>query len=268
MILNDVYDYEQDMRQRPQRPLPSGRIGRQTATIAGYVLLALGVSLATVAGVTYGAELDWRPGGIAAALATCVVLYDCWLKTTPVGPITMGGCRTLNILLAMSCAWLSLGGAGQGGFAERGLDAAQLTVAAAFGIYIAGVTWFARHEAGTNQRGLMIGGLLVIITGLSLLAMFPQSGDFTRGRSLTLRPDWMWPLLVLLSGIAIVRRCLVAIATLEPARIQAAVKHCILSLIVLDAAVCLAVRSPVWWAVGIVSLLLPAFVLGRYFYST
>jgi 4-hydroxybenzoate polyprenyltransferase len=177
--------------------------------------------------------------------------------------MTMGSCRTLNILMAMSCAGLSVDRAGQGG-----LDGAQWTVAAAFGIYIAGVTWFARDEAGTSQRGFMIGGLLVIITGLSLLATFPQKGAFAQGRSLVLDPAWIWPLLVLLLGFTIVRRCMLGIATMEPASIQAAVKQCILSLIVLDAAVCLSVRSPVWWAIGIVSLLVPALAVGRYFYST
>ena len=78
----------------------------------------------------------------------------------------------------------------------------------------------------------------------------------------------LWPILVLLLGFTIVRRCVVAIATLESASIQAAVKQCILSLIVLDAAVCLAVRQPVWWAVGILMLLVPALAVGRWFYST
>jgi hypothetical protein len=50
--------------------------------------------------------------------------------------------------------------------------------------------------------------------------------------------------------------------------VQVTVKQCILSLIVLDAAVCLAVRSPVWWSVGILSLMVPMLVLSRRFYST
>lgn len=268
MILNDVYDYEQDLRERPHRPLPAGCISRGAATIVGWILLGLGVAFAAIAGTglaVAGSDraFDWRPGAISVALAACVVLYDRWLKTTPLGPIAMGGCRTFNILLAMSCGWVATDAAGQSGF-----EFSQFVVAAAFGVYIAGVTWFARNEAGTSNRGIMVGGLLVIITGLSTLAAFPQFGAFEEGRMLVLRPDYMWPLLVLLLGFAIVRRCMVAITTLAPSSIQAAVKQCILSLIVLDAAVCLAVRSPWWWAVGILSLLVPTLALGRYFYST
>ena len=263
MVLNDVYDYEQDSRQRPERPLPSGRIGLGVATKAGWGLLGVGVALAASAGAVSRVAFDFRPFMVAVGLATCIVLYDRWLKPTAFGPIAMGACRMLNILLAMACAEFALDGAGQGGF-----DPAQIVVAASFGVYIAGVTWFARDEAGTSHRPLMLGGLVVIITGLSLLAIFPQYGQFAEERVLVLRPDWVWPLLVLLLGFTIVRRCLVAIASLEPNSIQTAVKQSILSLIVLDAAVCLAVRSPVWWAIGILLLLVPTLALGRFFYST
>ena len=54
----------------------------------------------------------------------------------------------------------------------------------------------------------------------------------------------------------------------ESYRVQLAVKQCILSIVVLDAAICLAVRSPVWWAVGIVMLLVPTLFLGRWIEST
>ena len=255
MILNDVYDYDKDAKERASRPLPSGRIPLGLATRVGYVLLVVGIALAAIAG-NASETFDLRPGSVALGLAVCVLLYDRWLKATPLGPIAMGGCRTLNILLAMACA-------GQGTF-----DPSQLVVAFAFGVYIAGVTWFARNEAGENNRGIMVGGLLVLIAGLSLLASFPQFGEFAVNRRLALSTEWIWPMLVLLLGCSIVRRCVVAIVSLEPARIGAAVKQCILSLIVLDAAVCLAVRSPVWWAVGIVALLIPALAVGNIFYST
>jgi 4-hydroxybenzoate polyprenyltransferase len=49
--------------------------------------------------------------------------------------------------------------------------------------------------------------------------------------------------------------------------VQAAVKNCILSLIVLDAAVCFTVRG-VAGALPILVLLIPALFLGRWVYST
>jgi 4-hydroxybenzoate polyprenyltransferase len=275
MVLNDVCDYEQDSRERPERPLPSGRIDLRTAKTAGWGLLLLGIVLASLAGLRRGdGASDWLPAAMAGATAFCVVAYDRWLKSTPLGPPTMGACRFFNILLAMACGGLVADGQGHlGGLANSGwgfgFDASQLVVAAAIGVYIAGVTWFARSEAHTSNRGLLLGGLAVIVTGLGLLSAFPSYGMFaTDPAKLTFANEIVWPLLVALLGISIVRRCLIAIANPEPAMIQTAVKQSILSLIFLDAAVCLAVRWPPWWAVGIILLLVPTLLLGRVFYST
>lgn len=277
MVLNDVCDYEQDSRERPERPLPSGRIDLRTARTVGWGLLLLGIVLAALAGLRRGtAAFDWHPAALAGATALCIVLYDRWLKTTPLGPPTMGACRFFNILLAMACAGLVADGQaflnGQGHLVGRGyfgFDLSQLVVAAAIGIYVAGVTWFARSEAHTSNRGLLLGGLAVIVTGLGLLSAFPSYGAFAAGQTkLTFANEIVWPLLVALLGFSIVRRCLIATANPQPALIQTAVKQCILSLIFLDAAVCLAVRWPPWWAIGIILLLVPTLLLGRVFYST
>jgi hypothetical protein len=136
-------------------------------------------------------------------------------------------------------------------------------------VFIVGVSIFARGEAGTSRRGALAWGLAVMVAGLALLAAFPHVGVYARGTArLTLPSTAVWATLVLLLGFSIVRRSAAAVADPRSARVQAAVKHSILSLIVLDAAVCLAVRSPVWWSVGIVALLVPALALGRWVYST
>src|SRR5437588_3173432 len=46
MIWNDFFDIEQDKRERPFRPLPSGRISRRVAGTAGVIALLLGMALA------------------------------------------------------------------------------------------------------------------------------------------------------------------------------------------------------------------------------
>src|SRR5262245_32564273 len=50
MVLNDVFDLEEDRRDRPFRPLPSGRVIRKTAIVLGVSLLAAGLLFACVAG--------------------------------------------------------------------------------------------------------------------------------------------------------------------------------------------------------------------------
>src|SRR6478672_9585894 len=77
MIFNDFFDVEQDRRERPERPIPSGRVTRRTAGWLGGGLL--------LAGVLFAAGADWaRPGAegatilsapIAAGLAAAILLY-------------------------------------------------------------------------------------------------------------------------------------------------------------------------------------------------
>ena len=43
MVLNDKFDATLDALERPERPIPSGRISAQTASRLGFGLLALGV---------------------------------------------------------------------------------------------------------------------------------------------------------------------------------------------------------------------------------
>ncbi|HEX6962239.1 MAG TPA: UbiA family prenyltransferase [Lacipirellula sp.] len=101
MVLNDVYDAELDALERPERPIPAGHISRTTASSAGWALLTSGVLLAWLAAVTAGNPM---PGLLAVLLAFAIVRYDKVLKSTWAGPMAMGWCRVLNVLLGASIA--------------------------------------------------------------------------------------------------------------------------------------------------------------------
>src|SRR5689334_20957937 len=58
MVWNDFFDIEQDLRERPFRPLPSGRVTRGRAALLGTALLAAGVALAVLADFRAG---DFQP---------------------------------------------------------------------------------------------------------------------------------------------------------------------------------------------------------------
>ena len=75
---------------------------------------------------------------------------------------------------------------------------------------------------------------------------------------------FFWIMLSLLIGW----RCLRAIASPKPELVQAAVRSCLTSLIVLDAAVCFALLSDQNWALVILLLFFPSMLLGRWLYST
>ena len=258
MALNDLFDREQDARERPQRPIPSGRVSPRAAAWLGAELLLLGAGLGWLASSLIGGA---RAGATATLLAASVVLYDRWLKRTPLGPAAMGCCRALNVLLGMSAApviW----------------QTPHALIAAGLGTYIAGVTWFARTEAAVSRRRALAGAVAVMAAGVALVAAFPRfaaDGDL----AIFARVDagrWyvLWLALFLLIG----GRAAAAVADPSPRNVQRAVKNAILSLIVFDAAVAFAVRDwglPVadWsGAVAILLLVVPALFLGRWIYST
>jgi len=138
MILNDAHDVERDRVDNPDRPLPSGEIGRVAAACVGVGLLALAVAGAV--------RLSAGTGAVAGLLALLILAYNFLLKDTAFGPVNMGLCRAANVLLGMSCL--------PPGLSHR-LAAALPAVAPIF-IYITGVTWLARREAGERRRGLLI----------------------------------------------------------------------------------------------------------------
>jgi len=264
MVLNDYFDRDIDAQERPHRPIPSGAIDAATAFYVGLGMLAVGIVLATLAGyvVIDFAAIPWRGGLIALLLSASVLLYDAALKTTFLAPWLMGACRFFNILLGMSLAEkLPSDAVAQ----VLGYDLGQLMFAAGIGLYIVGVTWFARTEARTSHRGMLLLGALIMAAGISLLAAIPMAGsEVIYLRQLT---QFGFLGLLCLLSLSLLRRVVIAIAMPEPRNVQLTIKQAILSLIFFDAVVTLAVcGSP--WAVAIVALLIPMLGLRRWMYST
>ena len=263
MVLNDVYDIEVDRLERPQRPLPAGDISWAWARRLGFLLLGIGA----LAGLASGAWAEanqpaWRGGLIALLLVVSVLLYDGVLKKTPVAPLVMGGCRFFNVLLGMSFAL-----AAAPTDALAGYESHQWMIAGGFGFYIAGVTWFARTEARVSSRWQLGLGVVTMTLGLLMLAWFPALVSENQKPTLLQLPENIVFLLFMLLGASIVYRCTVAVFDPVPERVQMAVKNCLQSLIVLNAAVTACVADFAY-AVLVLALLVPMFVLGRWFRST
>ena len=251
-VLNDVYDVEVDTRQRPHRPIPSGRVAVTHARLLGAVLLVIGVAAACGAGGLVG---QWRTGGIGLALAAAVWLYDGLLKQTPLAPVVMGACRGLNLLLGMSIV------AGE-------LATVHYALAVGMWIYIAGVTWFARTEAGVSERTPLALATATMALGIGVLAATPVWLKLSESVDLRLYVTTAGAVVLMAAiGALILWRVIWAIVEPVPARVQAAVKNCILSLVVLDAAMCAMLVGPAA-AVLVLLLLLPTMWLGRWFAST
>ncbi|MFM2093776.1 MAG: hypothetical protein RIS70_900 [Planctomycetota bacterium] len=264
MVLNDVYDIEIDRRERPQRPLPSGLIHLDWARKLGFGLLVLGVLFAWaspwLSGVNPTGMQLWRSGVIGVLLAGAILGYDIVLKHTPIGPIAMGSCRFLNVLLGMS---ISID-ASTNLAVFAGFSPAQFVVAGGIGVYIVGVTFFAKSEATTSQAFLLFASLLVVVAGMALLALFPRMGV---SRPLAIaQPGW-WPAIMAILGLFVIRPAMRAIMKPQSRYVQAAVKHFIVSLITLDAAVTFAMAGSVP-AFMVLGLLVPMLIMGKWVYST
>jgi 4-hydroxybenzoate polyprenyltransferase len=273
--LNDVFDYVRDLEERPERPLPSGRIRRGTAAAIGWGLLACGVASAGAA--AYCAQ-SWRPAIVGALLAGAIVFYDVFLKRTFLGPLGMGACRMLNVLLGMSvltAAWA----------------VPSYWVAGAIGLYVVGITWFARDEAGQSSRVQLASALVVMLSGLGMLAalavilpdnskevQLPVAGQAVAISELAMEAQWPIQLpihrmgdrwFVLIGALAILSawRCLRAVAQPQARLVRQAVGQAILALVILDAAACFAIRDTAG-SIAIALLLVPTMLLSQLLPST
>ncbi len=247
MVLNDWFDVEVDRHERPQRPLPSGRISLSVAAAVGWGLLASGILLAGTVSWMTGTIWPWAFG---MALATSIVAYNGYLKQTIAGPLAMGACRGLNVLMALSVA-------GE-------LETLPWLVPLGMTVYITGVTLFARDEAGQPSRTTLTAAFIVAMTGIGLLAL----GRIQLTPLANFYPtDFGWGLLWLVVALFAGRRFVAAIAQPQPLRVIGAVKHALLSLILIDASLALAVGGP-YYACAILALLAPATLIGYWIRMT
>jgi len=166
MALNDYADRDLDRHERPDRPIPSGRVSAPLALTVAAGLTGLGI---TVAGLSGG-----RPALKAALpLAATVWLYDLVLKSNVVaGPAAMATARTLNVLM----------GAG----ARPEAAAPALIV----GGHVLGVTALSRGEVHGARREVP----LVCLAGTAVVASAALAGARPR-------PWSEWPVTIGLTGI-------------------------------------------------------------------
>ncbi|KON71548.1 SCO3242 family prenyltransferase [Cellulosimicrobium cellulans] len=155
MALNDYADRELDAVERPERPIPSGRISEGRALRVAVGLTAAGVGLAAAGG---GA----RALAVAVPLAASVWTYDTVAKEHAVGPVVMAACRGLDVLL----------GAGVGHLR------AALPAAAGMAVHTAGVTFVSRGEVHGTTSSLAAGVAAATAVGGAVVGV----GALRRGR--------------------------------------------------------------------------------------
>ncbi len=140
MALNDYADRHTDAEERPDRPVPSGRISPRSALATASLLTAAGLALA-------GSGRDRTPMAVAAPLAATVWAYDLKLKSTRLGPAAMAASRGLDVLL----------GAGPGG-RRRALPSA-----AAIACHTYAITAVSRRETDGATASLPAAALAATV---------------------------------------------------------------------------------------------------------
>lgn len=161
MALNDWADRDLDAAERPERPIPSGRISPAMALGVGAGLVAGGVGVA-------GAIGGRRSLAVAVPLAGAVLAYDTVAKDTAAGPPAMALCRVLDVLLGAA-----------DGDVVRALPAAALV-----GAHTITVTTVSQHEVHGAPRHVLRNALRATrVTGVfaAALGLLPRDGE-GRGR--------------------------------------------------------------------------------------
>jgi 4-hydroxybenzoate polyprenyltransferase len=247
MVWNDYFDLEQDRRERPFRPLPSGRISLHAAWTLGLALLIVGWLLAAAAGWRNDG-FDATPAVLGGLLVAGILLYDRWLKRSWAGPIGMGACRFLNVLLACS------------GASDQAIPwGLRLHLAVVVGIYIVGVTWFARTEARPSEAGQL--RRATGVAAFALLLALPLPLHLAAGTA-----SFFFPYLLVAFSVGVGLPAARACASPNPPRVQIAVKRAVLGLVALDAVLATAVAGS--GGLLLLALLPPALILGQWIYST
>ncbi|MGH7199577.1 MAG: UbiA family prenyltransferase, partial [Planctomycetaceae bacterium] len=72
MVFNDVFDWKTDLKERPERPIPSGRIALRSAVVFGGFLVLMGIGAAQASG--------WPSLSVALLLTLAIFAYDAYLK--------------------------------------------------------------------------------------------------------------------------------------------------------------------------------------------
>lgn len=162
LILNDYFDRENDKEERPDRPLPSGRVNAPSALFGSVALFVF----AGLLGFFLNDSVFTFP--LTVTIIVLIIIYNCFARRVPIpGFIVMGLCRGFNLLLGASV--------GTGAFTPIVIGAAGLET-----VYITILTVVAFHEIKFKNVKLieqMIRGLIFLQIFFVFIAMLKSGGN-------------------------------------------------------------------------------------------
>lgn len=236
MALNDYFDRTIDKTERPSRPIPSGRISENAALLSGLVMLITGVLSAYFVN---GFSLS-----IAILLAIAIFSYDGLLKHHKwIGPLNMGFCRYLNLLLGLSIL---------------PLDTGIMLIPLLTWLYIFGITVLSASEV-KGRDPLPVSICLACISGVTVLYFFFSIMNLFQNEA------GLYFCLVWMASAAFFPLRL--FSKTGPGDYQMAIKWLLMLLVILDGIIVIGARSPAA-AIFVFPLILPGSYVAKRFYVT
>lgn len=249
VIFNDIADRKIDRKERPNRPIPSGKIGERNAIILALLLIVISIAVSySVSAITFTAVI---------VLITIIFLYDFVLKNTPVGSVAMGATRLLNIILGAS---LNLSNVVDG--ENEYMFYRLFLVCISEFLYIVGISALSKYEAHNNLT-FQIGWLhaLLFLSPLIIGVYATSIGLFN---------DNAWIYLFIFGSFILYM--LKVTASLKPdmasPTLQKVISLLIVGIIVHDAIYIGGSLDSWYFGMSTFVLLVPAIILGKRFYAT
>lgn len=246
VIFNDVADRKIDLKERPNRPIPSGKITLRNAIFLASLLLATSIVTSFFISVTTFI--------VVVILIVLILLYDFLLKNSLLDPAIMSGTRVLNVLLGASTSLSFFEGE-----ADYVLYGLFLVCTSEF-IYISGISILSKYETVKNQLFRM--GRLNIILFVSPLIV----GAF--GAIIGFYNDNTWIYLIIFGSFVLSIVISLSKSPVTNTTLQKIISLLITGVIIHDA-VYIGGSLDSWYAgISTFVLLVPTMLLGKKFYVT
>jgi len=228
MIFNDFFDFDIDKKERPNRPISSGKISKQKALFLGIIFLIIANIFALFVG-THSLLLS-------VLMTIIIIFYNYKLKFFPfLGIFSLSVIRFLNVLLGFSIISFSY-------------DIIQFTIPIA--IFVGGISILAKKEIGFSTLfSQKLNKILNFVTILYVSSLIVKNSQFE-------------------SLIFLFLFSLLSLNPFNNKhKIQKQVTFQLLSIILLDAAL-VSIFSSFYNAVLVSLLIIPAYLITRKLYLT
>ncbi len=232
MIFNDFFDYDIDKKQRPERPLPSGKISKKHAFYLGLCFLVL----ANICSAFVGVQSLF----VSISMTGFILLYDIKLKNIPIlGILNLSLIRFFNVILGTTIVALSID---------------IILIAIPVAILVAGISIFAKTENSQYSKRAEILNLIFIVATIFYVNLLAFGGEII----------FYFFMVLFISSIFVP---FYFYKEKTNANIQKKVTFQLLSIIILDAAL-LSIYSELIFALVILILFVPAYFITRKMYLT